>query len=161
MSDGRNRFDRTHIQSVVQAHVRAAHALVSAPLRTRSLSIIPPEERVDGEAFLINNDESVRFWEFARALGDAAGYPMPPEGVSVVPKWLGLIVVALMESAVWISSHGKRDSSVMSAGIGYSMMDRTYNIDKAKKRLGYRPTADVDKGIRSVGESFKKDKKGA
>ena len=157
MGDGRNLFDRTHVENVVQAHVLAAHALISAPPRTLSSS----DEHVDGEAFLITNDEPVRFWDFARALGAAAGYPTPPQNVRVIPKWLGLIIVALMEWAIWISSLGKQDSSAISAGIRYSMMDRTYNIEKAKKRLGYRPTVNMDEGIRRAGESFKKDTKGA
>ena len=55
--------------NVVQAHVLAAYALLSAP----PSSSIPVDQRVDGEAFLITDDEPVRFWDFARALGAAAG----------------------------------------------------------------------------------------
>ena len=66
-----------------------------------------------------------------------------------------------MEWAIWISSLGNQDSTAISAGIRYIMPDRTYNIEKAKKRLEYRPTVDMDKGIRRPGESLKKDKKGS
>ncbi len=55
------------MDNVVQGHVRAAHALVSA-YQGPALSTIPADQRVDGEAFLITNDEPVSFWDFARAL---------------------------------------------------------------------------------------------
>ena len=162
MGNGQNLFDRTYVGNVVQAHVLAAHALTSAPRPLLSSSTaIPADERVDGEALLITNDEPMRFWDFARALGAAAGYPTAPQSVRVIPKWMGLIIVALMEWAIWIASLGQRDSSAISTGIRYSMMNRTYNIEKAKKRLGYRPTVNMAEGIRRAGESFMKDKKRA
>lgn len=57
MGDGRNLFDRTLVENVVPAHVLAAYPHISAP----PSSSIPVDERVDGEAFIITNDEPVRF----------------------------------------------------------------------------------------------------
>ena len=84
MGDGTNLFDRTYVDDVVQGHVRAAHALVST-YQGPALSTVPADQRVDGEAFLITIDEPVSFWEFARALGAAAGYPTQAEKVKVIP----------------------------------------------------------------------------
>lgn len=156
MGDGTNLFDRTYVDNIVQAHLLAAHALHSAS--TKRGDEIPADQRVDGEAFLITNDEPMPFWEMARAMGAAAGYPTPEEQVKVIPKWLGLAIVMVMEWMAWITSLGKQDTTMMSAGIRYSMLHRTYNIEKAKKRLGYRPTVDMAEGIKRAGASFAKGK---
>ena len=161
MGDGTNLFDRTYVGNVVQGHVRAAHALVSA-YHGPPPSAVPADQRVAGEAFLITNDEPVSFWEFARALGAAAGYPTQAEDVRVIPTWLGLVIVTWIEWAIWFSSMGKRDSSPITAGIRYSMINRTYNVEKAKKRLNYKPSVDMAEAINRAGASFsKKGKKEA
>ena len=151
MGDGRNLFDRTYVGNVVQAHVRAANALLS--VHGSPGTSIPSDQRVDGEAFLITNDEPTPFWETSRAIGAAAGHPTPAEQVKVIPKWVGLLLVAMMEWMAWIISLGRQDTTMMSAGIRYSMLNRTYNIEKAKKRLGYKPTVDMAAGIRKAGAS--------
>ena len=124
-----------------------------------ALSAVSANQRVDGEAFLITNDEPVSFWEFARALGAAAGYPTQAEKVKVIPTWLGLVIVTLMEYAILVSSMGKRDSSPLTAGIRYSMINRTYNVEKAKKRLNYKPSVDMAEAIKRAGGSFSKKEK--
>ena len=84
MGDGRNLFDRTYIGNVVQAHIRAANALLS--VHGSPGTSIPPDQRVDGEAFLITNDEPTPCWETSRAIGAAAGHPTPTEHVRIIPK---------------------------------------------------------------------------
>lgn len=160
MGDGKNLFDRTYVANVVQGHLLAAKALSSAHADPSSSTLLS-EARVDGEAFLITKDESMSFWEFARALGAAAGYPTPEISVRSIPKWFGLLIVAVMEWTTWILSLGKRDSTMISGGLRLSMMTRTYDIQKARKRLGYKPTVDLAEGIRRAGESFKKGNKHA
>lgn len=45
----------------------------------------PPEMRVDGEAFVITNDEPVLFWELYRAIAASVGRSVKMEDVKVVP----------------------------------------------------------------------------
>lgn len=156
MGDGRNLFDRTYVGNVVQAHVRAANALLSVHGSPGTPN--PSDQRVDGEAFLITNDEPTPFWETSRAIGAAAGHPTPAAQVKIIPKWLGLVIVAMMEWMAWVSSLGRQDTTMMSTGIRYSMLNRTYNIEKAKKRLGYRPTVDMAEAIQRAGASFAQGK---
>lgn len=156
MGDGRNLFDRTYVGNVVQAHVRAANALLS--VHGIPGTNVPPVQRVDGEAFLITNDEPTPFWETSRAIGAAAGHPTPAAQVKIIPKWLGLVIVAMMEWMAWVSSLGRQDTTMMSTGIRYSMLNRTYNIEKAKKRLGYRPNVDISEAIQRAGASFAQGK---
>ena len=39
----------------------------------------------------------------------------------------------------------------------FSTMTRTFRIDEAKWRLGYKPLVSMKEGIRRVGESFARD----
>ena len=96
------------------------------------------------------------FWDFARSLGAAAGYPTKKEDVRVIPRMIALAIVAIAEWVIWILSLGQRKSSLTLMGIKFSMMNRTFCIDKAKKRLNYKPQVDMAEGIRRAGESFSK-----
>ncbi len=154
MGDGKNLFDFTYQENAVDAHVLAAQALV------RSFINPPPEDmRVAGEGFLISNDEHMPFWDFARAIGAAAGYPTRKEDVKALPKSVGLAMAVIAEWWVWITSFGKKRSRMNRVGIRYSCMTRTYRIDKAKKRLGYTPRVSLQEAIRRTGESFRESKK--
>ena len=81
VGDGKNLFDWTYVGNVAQAHVQAAYALLDD--YGRPSSSIPSERRVDGETFIITNDEPMAFWDFARSLGAAAGYPTKAEDVFI------------------------------------------------------------------------------
>ncbi|KAF4625172.1 hypothetical protein G7Y89_g12996 [Cudoniella acicularis] len=151
---GKNMFDFTCQENVVDAHILAAQALL------RSFVKPPPSDmRVAGEGFLISNDEPMPFWDFARALGDAAGYPTRKEDIRVMPKSVGLAMAVIAEWFVWITSFGRRKSRMNRIGIRYSCMTRTYRIEKAKRVLGYKPRVSLKEGIRKAGEFFGKDRK--
>lgn len=154
IGNGENIFDWTYVGNAAQAHVQAAQALLDA--HRKGPSAIPNERRVDGEAFIITNDESVPFWDFARSLGAAAGYPTKKENVRVIPRMIGLAIAAIAEWVIWILSLGQKKSSMTLSGIKYSTMSRTYRIDKAKKRLNYKPQVNMAEAIRRAGESFSK-----
>jgi sterol-4alpha-carboxylate 3-dehydrogenase (decarboxylating) len=152
IGDGTNLFSFTYQENVVDAHILAAEALL------RSI-IEPPSKdmRVAGEGFLITNDEDIPFWEFARAIGDAAGYPT--KSVTALPKFVGLAMAVVAEWMVWITSFGRKKSRMNTIGIRYSCMNRTYRIDKAKKVLGYKPRVRLGEAIKRTGASFRKEAK--
>ena len=156
IGNGKNLFDWTFIENVVYAHILAAQALLRA-------YITPPADkmRVAGEGFLITNDEHVPFWEFARAIGDAAGYVTKQEDIKVIPRWVGLSMATIAEWVVWITSFGRKQSRMHRIGVNYSCMTRTYRIDKARRVLGYRPQVSLQEAIRRSGGSFNKAAKKA
>ena len=154
VGNGKNYFDWTYVGNAAQAHIQAAHALLDA--NRKSPSAISKESRVDGEAFIITNDEPVAFWKFARSLGAAAGYPTKEESVRVIPRTAGLALAAIAEWVVWIISFGGKKSSMTLSGIRYSTMNRTFRIEKAKKRLNYKPQVKMAEAIRRAGKSFAK-----
>ncbi|KAI9814560.1 MAG: hypothetical protein M1827_003115 [Pycnora praestabilis] len=156
IGDGKNLFDWTYVGNAAQAHILAAQALLRA---YKSSTTLPSSERVDGEAILVTNDEPIPFWEFARSLGAAAGYPTKPEEIRSIPRVVGLAMAAIAEWMVWITSLGKRKSAMTRQSIRYSSMTRTFRIDKAKRRLGYRPLVSMEEAIRRAAESFAKTSK--
>ena len=134
--------------------MQAAYALLDD--HKQRASSIPSDRRVDGETFIITNDEPVAFWDFARSLGAAAGYPTKLDDITVIPRFAAVAMAAISEWAVWIMSFGQRESSMTVYKIRYSTMTRTFCIDKAKTRLRYMPKVGMAEGIQRAGESFSK-----
>jgi sterol-4alpha-carboxylate 3-dehydrogenase (decarboxylating) len=150
LGNGENLFDFTFNENVIHAHFLAAQKLLE------SFDQAPePNMRVDGEGFLITNDEHIPFFEFGRRIGDAAGYPTKTDEVTSLPRNLILGLAIAKEWWVWLTTFGRGKSQMESLTIRYSTMTRTYNIDKAKRILGYKPVVSLSEGIRRAGESFK------
>ena len=145
LGDNSNRFDVTYVGNAAHAHLLAAKAL----LQTHQLSIRPLDhERVDGEAFFITNDEPLLFWDFVRKAWRAVGWQGSPDDAWVIPRGLGLVLATIIEWIVWIVTLGQREAQFKRKAVQYSCMTRTYNIDKAKHRLGYKPVVKIDDGIK-------------
>ena len=154
IGNGQNLFDWTYVGNAAAAHIQAAHILTTS--HSKPPTQIPNNRRVDGEAFLITNGEPMAFWEFARVLGAAAGHPTKEEDIRTIPVIVGLVMAAIAEWIVWVFSFGRKESSVNVASVRYSTINRTFRIEKAKSRLGYRPEVGMAEGIRRAGESFSK-----
>ncbi|KAL8806874.1 MAG: hypothetical protein Q9223_004717 [Gallowayella weberi] len=153
IGSGKNLFDWTYVANAASAHILASEALLSA---ASSKTEQPP---VAGEAFFITNGDPMPFWDFVRAIGDAAGFPVKKEEVWVIPKGLGLAITLIAEWIVWLLSFGRKRSTMNRAGIRYSCLTRTYSIDKARTRLGYNPKVDMKEGIRRGVDWWLMDKK--
>jgi len=143
MGDGKNVFDFIYIDNLVEAHVLAARALVAAYGKPPP----PPDRRVHGKCFNVTNDEPVLFWEFSRKISAAAGRPVQPEDIVVIPVWVGLVIGWLSEWLVWIRSSGTSQPNMTRDGIRLITINRTLNRDKAKRVLGYRPKVSMHEGI--------------
>ncbi|KAK5127056.1 hypothetical protein LTR85_008415 [Meristemomyces frigidus] len=147
IGDNENLFDFTEITNVAHAHHLALAALLATHDREASGLARPLDhEKVDGEAFFITNDSPVYFFDFARMVWAAAGDQTQPNQVWALSKDIGLLIATLMEWIFWIFRLGK--PNLTRQQVKYTCMTRYYNIDKAKKRLGYRPVVGLDEGIR-------------
>lgn len=150
MGDGKNVYDFVYVGNLVHAHILAAKKLLVA-------SSIPEEEvneeeRVDGQAFHITNDSPWLFWDFTRAVAKEAGFEVKKEDIKTIPRWMGMLMAIFAEWWVWIFSGGRRESNFQRNGVRYSTLNRTLNIGKARKKLGYRPIWSMEEGLRrSVG----------
>ncbi|MCJ1468306.1 erg26, C-3 sterol dehydrogenase [Pseudocyphellaria aurata] len=140
-----NLFDFSYVGNIAYGHILAAIALLS----TQTLSTQPLDhERVDGEAFFLTNDTPLYFWDFARMVWATAGDTTVPSQVWVINKEAGLVIASLIEWIFWLLG---RKPNLTRKMVNYSSMTRYYNIDKAKRLLGYQPLIGVEEAIvRSV-----------
>ncbi len=148
IGDGSNSYDFLYVGNLVDAHILAAKSL----LRASSLeSKISDEERVDGQAFNITNDEPWLFWDFQREIAKQAGYEVKKSEIRIISRWTAMMLAFVAEWWVWIVSGGKRESGFSRHGIRYACMNRTLSCEKAKRVLEYRPRVGMQEGIeRSV-----------
>ena len=157
IGNNENLFDWTYVGNVAHGHILAAKALVATSgMGTRPLD----HEKVDGEAFFITNDSPMCWWDFARGVWRAAGDRTPLKSIWVLNRDFMLVVAHLAEWMYWILFQGRRKPNLAVLNVKYSTMTRWYNIDKAKKRLGYKPRVDIPEAItRSVDWALKNREK--
>lgn len=105
---------------------------------------------VAGQAFFITNCEPVYFWDFARAIWAALGHVAP--WTVALPKPVGILLARLAEG--WAKLMGK-EPGFTAFRVKYSTQSRYYNMERARRVLGYEPIVSVDEGIkRTVAVSF-------
>lgn len=140
---GKNMYDVTYVSNLVDAHMLAAHALIDA----YGKAPLPLEKRVDGQAFIITNDEPVPFWEFQRSIAASVGMPVKKEDIRVVPYWVAMLVATISEWSTWIFSLGRKQAPITREAVHLSTITRTLKCDKAKRVLGYKPRVSVYEGL--------------
>lgn len=147
---GKNHYDVTYISNLVDAHLLAAHALIDAYGKAAP----PLERQVDGQAFIITNDEPVLFWDFNRAVAAFVGMPVKQEDIKVVPYWVAMLVATVSEWCTWIFSFSKKQAPITREAVHLSTITRTLKCDKAKRILGYRPKVGVYEGLAECSKWF-------
>lgn len=152
---GKNYYDVTYISNLVDAHLLAAHALIDAYGKAAP----PSERRVDGQAFIITNEEPVLFWDFQRAVAASVGIPVKNEDIKVVPYWVAMLVATVSEWSTWILSFGKRQAPITREAVHLSTITRTLRCDKAKRILGYKPRVGVYEGLEESSKWFVEEAK--
>jgi sterol-4alpha-carboxylate 3-dehydrogenase (decarboxylating) len=141
IGDNTKPFDSIYVGNVAYAHVLAVKALLvndaSSP-------------KVDGEAFLLSDDEPIPFWDFHRKVWAAAGYQTPLDQVYVIPSWLYMGVACIVEYFFWVFTLGRKlpPQHFRRNLVRFTFGEYTVNIDKAKERLGYKPLVGTDEGIK-------------
>ncbi|MCJ1474334.1 erg26, C-3 sterol dehydrogenase [Lambiella insularis] len=146
LGDNENIYDFTYVASVAYAHLLAALALLHTHSRIPSIPL--DYERVDGEAFFITNGEPMYFWDFVRTVWKYAGDTKEPQkDVWVIPTSIGLPIASIIEWAFWIIWQGKTKPNLTRRIVNYSSMTRYYNIEKARKRLGYEPLVGMQEAV--------------
>lgn len=154
LGENDNMFDFTYVGNVAYAHILGAIAL----LHTHKLGVEPLDhERVDGEAFFITNGQPIYFWDFARMLWRAAGDSTTKEQIWVIQKDTGLLLATLIEWGFWLA--GGWTPNLTRKKVKYSCMTRYFNIDKARKVLGYEPVWGMEEAVEKTVGWFLERKK--
>jgi sterol-4alpha-carboxylate 3-dehydrogenase (decarboxylating) len=86
-----------------------------------------------------------------------AGCGVKKENVKVVPTWVYYALAVIAEWSMWLFTLGRRESQINRKMIRFFTITNTFDISKAKTRLGYRPqwtTQDgIDKGVQAFLQS--------
>lgn len=108
-------------------------------------SELPPLQ-VAGQAFFITNGEPVYFWDFSRALWrEMALGKYPTKGFTVLPRTVGLTFATMVEWWGWLTG---TEPVFTRYRVTYSCSNMYYNIEKARRLLGYEPQVGLEEGIK-------------
>jgi sterol-4alpha-carboxylate 3-dehydrogenase (decarboxylating) len=102
---------------------------------------------VDGEAFNMTNGKPWPFWAVARYVSNLAGYPITEKEVWKIPLVVACFFMAIWEWMYWIATWGGTPP-VTRKMLKYTAQIRTFDIMKARKRLGYEPRVSMEEGFR-------------
>lgn len=128
---GDNRVDATYIDNAAAAHLAAADALQNGG-------------ECAGKAYFISNDEPIAMRDLLNQILDAAN--LPPVTKSVSPG-LAYGVGNILEFIYGVL--GKTDEPMMTRFIARQLATaHWYNIDAAKRDLGYRPQVSMAAGMK-------------
>ncbi|CAE6420558.1 hypothetical protein ACGC1H_006615 [Rhizoctonia solani] len=106
---------------------------------------------VAGQAFFITNGEPVYFWDFTRAVWRAAGHV--PSSRFVFPKDIGLMLAGAAEWWSWMTG---REAGFTRFRVTFACASRWYNIEKARRVLGYEPQVGLEEGVQLMVDWWKK-----
>ena len=133
-------FDWLSATNAARSHLLAAKALLRQP--------DDGSGKVDGEAFFITDGNPIPFWNFQHQIWSAAGGKLAPGEIPVVPAWFMLGLASVVEWLYWAFTLGlKRPQSLRRQYMEYTCNTRTYSIEKARERLGYKPVDDRDEQV--------------
>ncbi|KAM0722111.1 hypothetical protein Q7P37_001552 [Cladosporium fusiforme] len=142
IGSNRNLFDFTCNTNVAYAHCLAAAKLEE---QLNALSLTASHETVDGEAFIVTNDEPRFFWDFTRRIWQLAGDKTRPDEITKLPRFPAMVIAMLLEWMFWALRLGEPPLS--RTKVRLSCMTRYFCIDKAKTRLGYSPLVSLDDAL--------------
>jgi len=98
---------------------------------------------VAGQAFFITNGEPTFFWDLVHTVWASFGH-IPPS-IWVLPTSLGDVVGAIGE---YISKFTGRQPGLTRFRVAILSLNRYYDIEKARRLLGYTPVVGFDEGVK-------------
>jgi len=105
--------------------------------------------KIEGEVFFVTNGQPIPFWDFPRSLWKQTGFKLDEKKIWKIPTFVGLPLASFVETACWCV--GKK-SDFTRFKVTFSAANRFYNIEKARRVLGYEPIVGLDEGIKRSAE---------
>jgi nucleoside-diphosphate-sugar epimerase len=124
---GDNRVDMVHVDNVVDAHVRAEHAVAGA---------------AGGRAYFITNGEPVLLWEWINALLQALGEPPITRRVPLGLAW----AAGALSEAVWRVGRLAGEPPMTRFVAAELAKDHWFSLTAARRDLGYVPRVSMAEG---------------
>lgn len=144
-------MDVVYVGHVAKAEVLASHGLLAGIAD-------PDAPKVDGEAFNITDDHPFPPWTFFRMIWTAAGDATPLSAVWMIPPLLVVLMTDLAEWFVWAFSWGKhRPKLLIKERMEFILYTRTYSIQKARERLGFKPWENAEQAVKRSVEWYMKE----
>jgi len=132
LGDGKNKQDFTYVGNVAHAHLLAADKLVDG-------------SKVAGEAYFITNDEPKGPWEIIGKAYQDLGFGKP---YIVLPTFLMWYLSLFIDFLVMlVSPFVKLHPSFSFFRVATVTANRYFNINKAKKDLGYKPIVPLNEAL--------------
>ncbi|KDQ62382.1 hypothetical protein JAAARDRAFT_30285 [Jaapia argillacea MUCL 33604] len=118
---------------------------------------------VAGQAFFITNGEPIYFWDLPRAVwsslaaSDPAKANAKPRRRITFSRDIGL---ALAYGAEWWGWLVGKEPAFTRFRVMFSCVNRWYNVEKARRVLGYEPQVGLEEGVKRMVEWWKKEHMG-
>jgi 2-alkyl-3-oxoalkanoate reductase len=132
---GRNNklIDSIYIDNAADAHLLAADRLA-------------PGTAVAGKEYFLSNGEPIPLWDLINHILATAGTPPVTRSI---PVWLAYIAGWLLETV--FTMLGRRDEPPMTRFLARELTTaHWFNIDAARRDLGYVPTISITEGLRRL-----------
>ncbi|KAL4398950.1 Erg26, C-3 sterol dehydrogenase [Malassezia pachydermatis] len=108
-------------------------------------SLAHSELMAAGEAFFITNAQPIPFWDFPRALWYRYnGHVDDKDSIFVMKLWVALLLAFFAEL---FSKLTRRPVQFTRYRVTYTACARYYNIEKARRVIGYEPIYGLEEGI--------------
>ncbi|KAL2848137.1 hypothetical protein BJY01DRAFT_160574 [Aspergillus pseudoustus] len=127
---GSNLWDVTYVPNIADAHVLAAENLMSS-------------KTAAGEAFFIQNNETITFRDFCLAVWVHFGH-IPPFELHIAER-LAYLAGLLSEASTWITG---KTTTISRGSVQDTCAVRYANGEKARRILGYEARVGIEDGIR-------------
>lgn len=135
---GNKLVDTVFVENAAHAHLLAADKLF-------------PGSPVGGKPYFITNGEPQPLWDFINRILDTAG--LPPVTKSV-PFWLARSAGAVMEFGYKL--FGLSGEPPMTRFVARQLSTaHWYNIEAARRDLGYEPIISIDQGLQKLRDDFR------
>ncbi|KAH7113953.1 hypothetical protein B0J13DRAFT_573984 [Dactylonectria estremocensis] len=137
---GTNLMEVVSADNVATAHVLAAKALLD-PSRAAG--------KVDGEGFNISDGAPVLFWHHMKLIWRTAAGEEAVKNITVLPAWIMVVAVYLAEWMFWTFTFNtvKPPTALRRVSLDYCIHTHTYEIEKAKDRLLFKPVSNHDEEL--------------
>ncbi|KIR68861.1 hypothetical protein I312_100042 [Cryptococcus bacillisporus CA1280] len=99
---------------------------------------------IAGQAYFITNGEPIYFWDFARTIWRQLGH-VPPYTI-VLSTMIGLILASLAE---FFSKLSGKEPGFTRFRVSQATQQRFYDIEKARRLLGYSPVVGMEEGMKT------------
>lgn len=140
VGSGKNVMEVMSAENSALGHVLVAKALLKDPQPANE------DMKVAGEAFNISDGTPVPFWHHVRVIWGVSRGSDALKNVTILPAWVMIAVVFIMEWVLWLFTLDtvKPPMALRRTSLEYCIYSHTYSIEKARKRLGFRPVVDHD-----------------